>query len=82
MIEPTCANSRWALMHHFLCVCEKNAWKLIHISETVGPRVTKFGKGMDVDDPNVDPEGQCQGSKVKVTRSKNIISGLVWWCDV
>ncbi len=55
-------------MHHILSVCEKNAWKLIHISKTVGPRVTKFGKGMDVDDPKVDLEGQGYRSKVKVTR--------------
>ncbi len=32
---------------------------------------------MDMDVPNVDLEGQGHRSKVKVTRSKNIISGLV-----
>ena len=30
----------------------------------------KFGQDMDVDDPNVDFEGQGHRSKVKVTRSK------------
>ena len=30
----------------------------------------KFGQNMDVDDPNVDLEGQGHRSKVKVTRSK------------
>ena len=65
-----------------LSVCEKNAWKLIHISETVRPRVTKFGKGMDVDDPKDDLEGQGHRSKVKVTKSKNITSGLVWRYDM
>ena len=49
----------------------------MHISETVGPRVTKFGKGMDVDDPKVDPEGQGHRSKVKVTRSKNMTLCIV-----
>ena len=37
----------------------------------------KFGQGMDVDDPNVDVEGQGHRSKVKVTRWKNIISGPI-----
>ncbi len=35
----------------------------MRISETVGPRVTKFGKGIDVDDPKVDPEGQGHRSR-------------------
>ncbi len=69
IFELTCANARWALMHRFLSVCGKNAWILIHISETVWPRVTKFGKGMEVDDPKIYPEGQGQGLKVKVTKS-------------
>ncbi len=41
----------------------------------------KFGQNMDLDDPKVDLEGQGHRSKVKVTRSKNVIWGLtgnVW----
>ena len=37
----------------------------------------KFGQSMDVDDPNVDLKGQGHRSKVKVTRSKNMISGPI-----
>ena len=55
-------------MNRFLSVCEKNDWILIHISETIQPRVTKFGQGMDFDDLIVDLEGQ--GDRSKVTRSK------------
>ena len=38
-------------MHRFLSVCGKNAWKLIHISQTVRPRITKFGQNMEADNP-------------------------------
>ncbi len=37
----------------------------------------KFGQHIDVDDPKVDLDGQGHRSKVKVTRSKNIISGPI-----
>ncbi len=36
----------------------------------------KFGQNMDVDDPKVDREGQGHQSKVKVTRSETVTSGL------
>ncbi len=36
----------------------------------------KFGHSMDVDDPKVDFKGQGHKSKVKVTRSKNVILHL------
>ncbi len=62
-------------MHHFLSVCEKNDWILIHISETILPRVTRFGQGMDVNDLIVDREGQGDRSKVKVTRLKKTSFG-------
>ncbi len=41
-----------------------------HISDTVWPRVTKFGKDMDVDDPKVYSEGQGHTSQIKVTDKK------------
>ncbi len=62
-----------ALIFFSLSVCEKNTWKLMHISETVGPRVTTFGKAMGVDDPKVDPEGQGHRSKGRVTRAEMVI---------
>ena len=37
---------------------EKKVTRKNHISETIGLRVMKFVKNMDVDDPNVDHEGQ------------------------
>ncbi len=37
----------------------------------------KFGQHMDVNDPKVDLEGQGHRSKVKVTRSKNVILGPI-----
>ncbi len=37
----------------------------------------RFGQSMDVDDPKADPEGQGHRSKVKATRSKNVISGVI-----
>ncbi len=36
-----------------------------------------FGQIMDVDDLKVDTEGQDHRLKVKVTRSKNVISGPI-----
>ena len=39
--------------------------------------VMKFGQNMDVDDPKVDLEGQGHMSNVKVTRSRNVISGII-----
>ena len=33
---------------------------------------------MDLNDPNVDLEGQGHRSKVKATRLKNVISGLIF----
>ena len=39
--------------------------------------ILKFGQGMDMDDLEVDPVGQGHRSNVKVTRSKNVISGLI-----
>ena len=39
--------------------------------------VTKFGQDMGVGDPKVDLEGQGHRSKVKVTRSKNVILGVI-----
>ncbi len=41
-----------------------------HISGTIDLWVMKFGQNMDVDDPKEDLQGQCHGSKVKITRSK------------
>ncbi len=38
----------------------------------------KYGKSMDLYDPKVDLKGQGHRSKVTITRSKNIISGLLW----
>ncbi len=43
--------------------------------------VIKFGQNMEVDDPEVDLEGQGHRSNVKVTRSKNMISGLILLSD-
>ncbi len=37
----------------------------------------KFSQNMDVDDPKVDLEDHDHRSKIKVTRSKNIILGLI-----
>ena len=37
----------------------------------------KFGQDMHMDDLEVDPEGQGHRSKVKVIRSKNVISGPI-----
>ncbi len=37
----------------------------------------KFDQHMEVDDPKVDLEGQGHRSKVKVTRSKSVISGPI-----
>ena len=37
----------WAHMHRFLSVClwlDKNYWTIIHISESIVPRVVKFGQ--------------------------------------
>ncbi len=68
-------------MHRCLSVCEKHAWKLIHISETVWPTDTKFRKGMDVDDPNVNPECQVIGQRSMSPGKKNMISGHVWPFD-
>ena len=38
---------------------------------------SKFDVGMDVDDPYMGYGGQGQSSKAEVTRSKNLISGLI-----
>ena len=48
-------------------------WTIIHISKTVAVRGMKFGQDMHVDDPKDDLEGQGHRSKVRVTRSKNVI---------
>ena len=70
-------------MHRFLYGCD---WPksqtgpkvlVIHISKSIAPRVTIFDQSMDGDDSKVDLEGQGHRSKVKVTKSKNIILGLV-----
>ncbi len=37
----------------------------------------EFSQSIDVDDPKVDPDGQGHRSKVKVTRSKNLILELI-----
>ncbi len=62
-----------------LSVCDWTEihWTIIHISKSIASRVMKFGQGMDVDDSKVDLEGQGHRSKVKVTRSKNVITGLI-----
>ena len=48
-------------------------WTIIHTSPSIVARVMKFGVGMYVDALWVGLEGQGHGSKVKVTRSKNVI---------
>ncbi len=71
-----CRLHRWAHMHRFLSVClwlDQNSWTIIHISKSIAPRVMRFGQGMGVGDPEVDLKGQDHGSKVKVTRLKNMI---------
>ncbi len=77
--EPTCAYARWALMHHFLSVCDVTK---IHIWGTAWHMALKFGQGMGMDDLEVDPEGQGHRSKVKVIWSKNVISGLIFQARV
>ncbi len=51
--------------------------KIIHISISIAARGMKSCENMDVGDPKVDFEGQGHRSKVKVTRSKNVISGPI-----
>ncbi len=58
-----------------VCPLEKNSLEKKHISETFSHRVMKFGQNMDVDDPNVDLEGQGHGSRSP--GQKNIISDLI-----
>ena len=57
---------------------DKKYWTIIHNLKSIAPRVTKFGQDMGVGDPEVDLEGQGHRSKVKVTRSKNVILGVIW----
>ena len=70
-------------MHRFLYGCDWTKSQtgpkvtFIHISKSIARRIMKFGHIMDVDEPKVDLEGQGHRSKVKVTRSKNVISGLI-----
>ena len=85
LLSPPVHTAQWAHMHRFLSVClsvrlwlYKNSWTIIHISKSSAPRVMKFGQIMDVHDAKVDLEGQGHRSKIKVTRSKNVISGLIW----
>ena len=63
-------------MHHFLYVCLSvcDVTK-IHIPGTALHKVPKFGQSMDMDDLEVDLEGQGHRSKVKVTRLKNMSLG-------
>ncbi len=69
-------------MHHFLYVW-MDGWMYvcdvtkIHIWGTAGHMALKFGQGMGINNLEVDVEGQGHRSKVKVTRSKNVISGLI-----
>ncbi len=49
----------------------------IHIWGTAWHMFLKFGQDMHMDDLEVDPEGQGHRSKVKVIRSKNVISGPI-----
>ena len=68
--------ARWSHVRCFLSVCTRpKVEKIIHISISIVARGLKFGQNMDVDDPKVDLEGHR--SKVKVTRSKNVISGPI-----
>ncbi len=55
-----------------LSVCEHSH------SQTVGHMVTKFSTGTDLDDILDKFYGQGHGSKVKVTRSKNVIFKIIW----
>ena len=66
-------------MRRFLCVLwtRPKVEKLIHISITIVASSMRFGQIMDFDDPKVDLEAQGHRSKVKVTRSKNMISGPI-----
>ncbi len=53
-----------------VCPLEKKSLEKNHISKTIDHRVMKFGQNMDMDDSNVDLEGQGHRSNAKVTRSK------------
>ncbi len=64
-----------SLSVHMSVVRKKNTRKNSYVKSIV-PRGVRFGQSMDVDDPKVDLKGQGDRSKVKVTRSKNVISGL------
>ena len=82
-LSPPVQPARWAHMHRFPSVCpsvrlwlDQNYWTIIHNSKSIAPRVLKFGQRIGMCDPEVYLEGQGQRSKVKVTRSKNVISGL------
>ena len=57
----------------FINILDKNYWTIIHISETVWDRVTKFWMVMNIDGIKVMYEDQGRRSKVKVTISKKVI---------
>ncbi len=66
-------------MHRFASVCPSVCdwteihWTIIHISKTVAVRGMKFGQNMHVSNPKDDLDGQGHRSKVRFTRSKNVI---------
>ncbi len=49
----------------------------IHIMGLAWHMALKFGHAMEIDNLEVNPEGQDHRSKVKVTRSKNVIAGHI-----
>ena len=69
-----CTVCSYAALSVCLDVCDVTK---IHIWGKAWHMFLKFGQDMHMDDLEVDPEGQGHRSKVKVTRSKNVISGPI-----